>query len=698
MQNNERDAPASPHDDPPQLDPAGQPPAAGPDTAHPGGATAVPAPPPNGPRVEPTPDAAGAPADTAAIATPGPGHHPGPLRVLALAALGIVFGDIGTSPLYSLQTVFSIDHNAVAPTQLDVYGIIALVFWSITIVVSLKYVLLVMRADNEGEGGILALTALLRRTMKGARATWVITLLGIIGAGLFYGDSVITPAISVMSAVEGIEVVDPRAAHLVLPVSVVILTALFAIQRFGTALVGRAFGPVMLLWFLTLAALGIPQIVQHPGVLKGLSPTYAVEFALERPFIAFIAMGAVVLTITGAEALYADMGHFGARPIRLAWFALVFPCLTLNYLGQGALILNDPSAVDSPFFHLAPEPLVLPVVVLATLATVIASQSVISGAFSVSQQALNLGLLPRFAVRHTSKHEGGQIYVPVINTVLYVGVLVLILGFQSSAALANAYGLAVTGTLILTTVLFGGLAHRVWHWPMWLLVVLMVCVGGLEALYFGANLTKIVTGGWLPIVIATAVIVVMTTWMWGARLVRARREEIEVPLEQWLDKADDRGVVRVPGQSIYLHTDPTTVPLALKETLRFYHVLHENIAIITVHVRNIPHVRHVDRVHVDALGRDDGIVAIRIELGFNDTQDIPHNLKWSHGLCEEFEYDAAQARYFLSVLDIKVGPCSGLERWRKRLFVVLSRNAGSRVEAFGLPPQRTAILGGSLKI
>ncbi len=484
-----------------------------------------------------------------------------------------------------------------------------------------------------------------------------------------------------------------------MPASLVILALLFAVQRFGTHWVGRAFGPVMVLWFATLAALGIPAIVAHPGVLRGLSPTYALAFAVDRPVVAFIAMGAIVLTITGAEALYADMGHFGARPIRLAWFFVVFPCLTVNYLGQSALILTDPSAVDQPFFRLAPQPLVLPIVVLATIATVIASQAVISGAFSVSQQALHLGLIPRLSVRHTSESESGQIFVPIINWALFFGVVVLILGFRSSQALANAYGLAVTGTLVLTTILYGGLADRGWHWPMWRVVVFMVVVGGLEASFLGANLTKIMHGGWLPIVIASGVIVVMTTWRWGAALVRARREELEGPLDEWLAQLDTGTVRRVPGQSIYLHTNTRTVPLALKESLRFHQSVHEHVAIVTVEVGNVPHVHHVDRVRITDLGTpNDGIVAISIKLGFNDSPDVPHNLRWSQGKSDDFAFDPKCARYFLSVLDVHAREGRGPVLWRKHLFVLLSRIAGSRVDAFRLPPSRTAILGGRVYI
>jgi KUP system potassium uptake protein len=438
--------------------------------------------------------------------------HGGSASGLTLGALGIVFGDIGTSPLYALQTVFSIDHGAVRPTTVDVYGVISLVFWSITVVVSVKYVAFILRADNDGEGGIMALAALIRGTLgHRPRLVSVSMLLGVIGASLFFGDSVITPAISVLSAVEGIEVVSPGVHNAILPIGVAVIAVLFLAQRFGTQQVGRLFGPVMVLWFGVLAALGIEHIVSHPGVLRGLSPTYAVAFFFEHPYIAFIAMGAVVLAITGAEALYADMGHFGRAPISRAWFALVFPALTLNYLAQGSLILQHPDAVANPFYLLAPHWARIPLVALATFATVIASQAVISGAFSVARQGVRLGFLPHLTVRQTSDHESGQIYVPAINWLLFGGVVVLLLGFQSSQRLATAYGLAVTGTLLLTTTLFLILAYAGWHWPLWRVVVLGIVFGGLELTFFAANLTKVAHGGWLPLTIGAASVTVMLT-------------------------------------------------------------------------------------------------------------------------------------------------------------------------------------------
>ena len=462
---------------------------------------------------------------------PGTGRSRAPSGAVGLvvAALGVVFGDIGTSPLYSLQTVFSLDHNKVKATPSDVYGVISLVFWSVTLIVSVKYVSIVMRADNHGEGGVLALAALVRR-MAGARSpvTKRVILLAIVGASLFYGDSVITPAISVLSAVEGLKVAAPSLAHLVVPIAV--MTLLFVSQRFGTRRIGALFGPVMTLWFAVIALAGIPELVRAPSILRGLSPTYAGAFLLEHPFIAFVALGAGVLCITGAEALYADMGHFGRAPIRRAWFFLVFPALTLNYLGQGALILRDPGGISSPFFLLFPGWSRIPMVVLATLATVIASQAVISGAFSVSRQAVQLGLLPPLRIRQTSEHEAGQVYLPAVNWTLFAGVLVLILAFRTSERLATAYGIAVTGALLVDTMLLLVVARRRWHWRTWQLVLAGVAFGGVELAFFGANLTKILSGGWLPLLIAGTVFLLMTTWRKGREITVRNRTAAEGPL------------------------------------------------------------------------------------------------------------------------------------------------------------------------
>ena len=635
---------------------------------------------------------------------PGPaeddGHAHGSVPVLALAALGVVFGDIGTSPLYSLQTVFSIEHNTVAATRDDVFGVISMVFWSLMIIVTYKYVSLVMRADNDGEGGILSLVALLQRKLTDRkRFAAIAMMLGIIGASLFYGDSVITPAISVMSAIEGLQVVNEGFASLVLPLSIAILTGLFAVQRYGTAAVGRFFGPIMGLWFLTLAALGVPWILQNPEILGALLPTHALTFAIRTPWVAFIALGAVVLCITGTEALYADMGHFGRRPIGLAWMLFVFPALTLNYLGQGAMILLHPDYVDSPFFRSAPEWARIPLVVLATTATIIASQAVISGAYSVSRQANRLGLLPRLNIKHTSKEEGGQIYIGKINWVLFVGVVALIGIFQSSKALASAYGLAVTGTLLLESFLFLALAMWVWRVATWKVVAYVITVSILEVTFFAGNLAKVLHGGWLPLVIATAVITLMLTWRTGNAEIKVQRARMEGPLDQFIEEVHGRHVQRVPGLAVFPHPDAETCPLALRQNLEFNHVLHENIAIVSVINENVPHIRHVDRASVHDLGYgDDGIMHVSYRVGFNDSQDVPKALLWAQGKSLEIDLDPDEAHYFLSSLRLKPANVPSLRTWRKSLFLWLANGAADRTTVFHLPPERTVVMGGELNV
>ncbi|NLA30076.1 MAG: potassium transporter Kup [Propionibacterium sp.] len=616
-----------------------------------------------------------------------------------VGAIGVVFGDIGTSPLYSLQTAFSVNHNEVQVTQLDVYGINSLIVWSLIIIVSLKYIVLVMRADNDGEGGILALTALLRAKLDGARLRLMILVIGMIGAALFYGDSLITPAISVMSALEGLQVANPDLGFLVLPGSIVVLTILFMVQRLGTGKVGRAFGPVMILWFLTLAVLGIPQIVQHPRILLSLSPTYAIEFWLERPAIAFVAMGAVVLTITGSEALYADMGHFGAGPIRKAWFGLVLGSLLLNYMGQGAMILAHPGTIDNPFYHLAPDWSRIPLVVLAMLATVIASQAVISGAYSMTNQATRLGLLPNVRALHTSNKEIGQIYLPGINWLLFVGVLALMLGFRSSNALAAAYGLSVTGMLVTTTILLTLMAIHVWHWPMWRVLVRIVPVAVLELVYLAANLTKIVHGGWLPLTVALIIVTVMATWMTGSHYVLGRRGEIEGPLTDFLNRIKSTVTARVPGEAVYLHANPNSAPLALKENVRFNRALHERVYVVRVKTASIPRVRDSDRVCIDELPEHySGLYHLTITFGFHESRDLPSVLAMISEQRPELKLDTDAIRYFASMLTLQTGGTAPMASWRKHLFIWLARNATPRGEAFHLPPNRTMVMGGTLQI
>ncbi len=629
-----------------------------------------------------------------------PAAHSAGLLGLGLGALGVVFGDIGTSPLYALQTVFSIDGGVVKRTPADVYGVISLVFWSILLIVSVKYVLFILRADNDGEGGIMALAAFIRQKLPGpSRLVTVAMLLGVIGAALFFGDSVITPAISVLSAVEGVAVAEPDVKHLVLPISVGILVVLFAAQRFGTHRVGRLFGPVMVVWFVTLGALAVPQLLRRPAILRGLSPTYVVTFIADHPYVAFVAMGAVVLAITGAEALYADMGHFGRPPIRRAWFVIVFPALTLNYLGQGALILRDPKATASPFFLLAPSWGRVPLVVLATVATVIASQAVISGAFSVARQAVRLGFLPPLTVRHTSTQESGQIYLPAVNWLLFGGVLILAFSFRSSNKLATAYGLAVTGTFLLTTTLFLVVAAAIWHWPRWQLALIAVFFGGVELMFFSANLTKVVHGGWLPLVIGALVVTVMTTWQRGRELVTARRVDLEGPLSDFVEQLRTHPVDRVPGIAVFPHPTKETVPLALRANVEFNHVLHEHVVIVSMLSQNIPHVPRGQRLEVDPLGYgDDGIVHVSARFGFQDEQDIPAVLRDALLLTDELDFDPDAALFFLSRIVIERGTRGGLMKWRKRLFVALAHNAATPAAYFKLPDSKTIVMGSQVEL
>jgi KUP system potassium uptake protein len=609
---------------------------------------------------------------------------------LALGALGVVFGDIGTSPLYALQTILSADNHRVQPVPGDIYGVISLVFWSILIVVSVKYVVFMLQADNDGEGGIMALAALIRQRVTAPRVVTIGVLLGVLGAALFFGDSVITPAISVLSAVEGIDVVSPGIQSAVLPIGVVILAVLFLAQRFGTHTVGRLFGPVMVLWFIAIAVLGVPQIIGHPGILRSLSPSYAVSFAAASPLTGFLAMGSVVLAITGAEALYADMGHFGKPPIRRAWFAVVFPALTLNYLGQGALVLHNRAAVSNPFYYLVPGWGRIPMVVLATLATVIASQAVISGAFSVTRQAIRLGFLPYLKIRQTSREEGGQIYVPAINWLVFAGVLIIMFTFRSSTRLASAYGLAVTGTLLLTTALFLILARWAWNWRWWQMLAAGTVFGGLELIFFAANLAKVVHGGWLPLTIGALVVTVMLTWQRGVRVVTAKRTAAEGPLRAFVEEVRRHPPPRVPGTAVFPHPTKDTTPLALRANLTFNGVLHERVVIVSVRSENVPYVPLAESIRVDSLDHaDDGIVYLSARFGFMDERDIPKALAAAYKLTPELDIDPEQAFYFLSRITLERGTEHDMPAWQKGIFIGLAQNSGSPAEGFCLPDGRT---------
>jgi KUP system potassium uptake protein len=621
---------------------------------------------------------------------------------LVLAALGIVFGDIGTSPLYALQTVFSIDDGAVQPTVDDVYGVISMMFWSITLIVSVKYIGVLMRADNEGEGGVMALTALARRLYAGRTAsTAPLVVIGILGLSLFYGDSLITPAISVLSAVEGVRVAAPALGHVVVPVAAVILTLLFAVQRFGTGRVGALFGPVTLLWFAALAAAGIGGIVAHPGVLLGLSPTYAVGFVVSHPGIAFIAMGAIVLVITGAEALYADMGHFGRSPILRGWFFVVFPALTLNYLGQASLIIREPRSVESPFFLLFPSWAQLPMVLLATAATVIASQAVITGAFSLSRQAVQLGLLPPVTVRQTSEHEGGQIYLPGVNAVLFVGVMAVMLTFGSAERLATAYGVSVTGALVIDTVLLLLVARVLWHWGPWKLALAAVAFGAVELTFLAANLSKVAHGGWLPLLIAVVVFTVMTTWRRGREIVARNRRKQEGSLREFVDDLYTRGLPRVAGTAVFPHPGKETTPLALRANVRHNKILHEDVIIVSASSANVPHVPVAERFEIDHLGyEDDRIQYLSVRFGFSDEPDLPLALAQAceTGVLDPTTIRVQDASFFLSRGALRRTKAKGMAPWRKVLFLRIAHNAADPAAYFGLPVDRTVTMGSPVDV
>ncbi|MGZ8482159.1 MAG: potassium transporter Kup [Candidatus Limnocylindria bacterium] len=622
---------------------------------------------------------------------------------LALGALGVVFGDIGTSPLYAMQTVFTADNHAVHTDPSEVYGVVSLVFWSIMMVVSVKYVTFVMRADNGGEGGIMALTALLQgATLRNARVKLVLITLGILGASLFYGDGVITPAISVLSAVEGLKVAAPSLDELVLPITVAVLTALFAIQRYGTGLVGRLFGPVMAVWFTVIGLVGIAEIAPHPEILKGLSPSYAVQFFGDHVGVAFVALGSVVLAVTGAEALYADMGQFGRSPIRRAWFLLVFPALTLNYLAQGSLILRSPESVQNPFYLLLPGWGQLPMVVLATVATVIASQAVISGVFSVTRQAVQLGFLPRMTIRHTSQQHEGRVYAPAANWALFVAVVALVVGFGSSTALGGAYGVAVTGTFLLNTVLFLAVARHMWHTRRRLIVLGAAVFGTIELAFFASTLLKVVHGGWVPLVIAAAIFTLMLTWHRGREIVISNRSRKEGSLRDFVTgwKTMQPPIERVPGTAVFLNADRRTTPMALQANVDHNHVLHETVVVMTIEVERVPHVPEEDRLTADDLGDPgDGITLLTARLGFHDEADIPATLRLAvaQRLLER-HVDLDDASYFVSRSVLVRTSGRGMRSWRKRLFLAMWHNSASSIEYFRLAENRTVIMGEDVEL
>ncbi len=605
-----------------------------------------------------------------------------------LGVLGVVYGDIGTSPLYAFQT--SLEHfTQTGFHRWEVLGILSLIFWSLVLIVTVKYVLLVMRADNRGEGGILALMALAQRVARGERTRAMLALLGIAGACLLFGDGVITPAISVLSAVEGLEVVAPSLKAVVLPISVAIIIGLFLIQSRGTGTVGRLFGPVMVVWFLVIGALGLAQIVTHPFVAMALSPSYGIELLIIHRGLAFLALGSVVLAVTGAEALYADMGHFGRAPIRRAWLTFVLPSLVLNYFGQGALVLDHPKAAVNPFYLLAPGWLQLPMVILATMATVIASQALISGAFSMARQSMQLGLLPRMAVLHTSAEEEGQIYVPQINTMLMVGVLVLVLSFKSSNALASAYGIAVTGTFICTGMLAIVVFRRQFHWSR---PAAIGAFGGLfilDLLFFIANLLKFFEGGWVPLAIAVVLMAMITSWRRGRELLLARWKSDSLPLASFVARLPSSRTIRVPGMAVFLTGNQDYVPAALLHNLKHNKVLHERVLFVTVLNEDVPEVPAEERSTVTELGP--GIHRVIVRYGFMESPNLPRDLAalGDYGI----EYDPMQASYFLNRETLVAAAAPKMPAWRLWLFLLMARNAVPATEFFRIPSDRVIEMG-----
>ncbi|GGZ08471.1 putative potassium transport system protein kup [Pseudoduganella plicata] len=616
------------------------------------------------------------------------------LTALTLAAVGIVYGDIGTSPLYTLKTIFDPEHG-LALSETNLLGIISLIFWALTLIVSLKYVTLVLRADNRGEGGVMALMALALNSVS-RRSGWYVPLMiiGVLGATMFYGDSVVTPAISVLGAIEGLEVAAPALEQYVVPLTIVVLVSLYAVQRHGTAGIGRWFGPVMVLWFAALAVMGVINIVEEPHILLALNPVYAFNFLVANGFVAFVALGAVVLAITGAEALYADMGHFGKKPIRMAWFLIAFPALALNYFGQGALLIRHPEAVSNPFFQQLGSWSVYPLVVLSTMAAVIASQATISGTFSMTKQAIALGLLPRMRVLHTSEHQIGQIYIPAINWLQLVVVLVAVIGFGSSDKLAGAYGIAVTATMLATTILTFFVIRYRWHLP------LALCFGAtgffiiMDITLFSASTLKLFHGGWMPLALGTTLFTIMLTWRTGRELVFRNLEKHAIPLEDFLSSLFVAPPVRVPGTAIFLRGESDGVPHAMLHNLSHNKVLHERVVFLTVHILEEPYVARPEQALITDLGHQ--CWQVNVNYGFKDEPDIPAIL----ALCGEkgLPFEMMETSFFIARQTVISAPGGGMAPWREHLFVAMSRNARAAADYYQIPPNRVIELGTQVEI
>jgi len=632
-------------------------------------------------------------AETPAANGHGETHSTATFKALMLGSIGVVYGDIGTSPLYALREAVAAASGAAAvATPQAVLGVLSLILWALIVVVTLKYVVILLRADNNGEGGTLALMALAQRAVsKGGGA---IVLLGIISGALFYGDAVITPALSVLSAIEGIKLVAVTFEHYVVPLTVVILVALFAVQSRGTARVAALFGPIMCVWFAVIAIAAVPQIVRHPEVLQALNPLHAVSFMLHHGLVGFVTLGAVFLAVTGAEALYADLGHFGKRPIRSAWLAIVLPSLALNYLGQGALLIADPKAIENPFFLMFPDWALIPMVVLATAATVIASQAVITGAYSLRRQAIQLGLLPRFEIRHTSEAHSGQIYIPRINLLLFLAVILLVILFRSSSALASAYGISVTGTMVVTAMMGFFVIWRVWKWSPFAAAALIAPFLLLDITFLAANLLKVFEGGWVPLALGGIVMLLMYTWRRGSRLLFEKSRKLEFPLADLVSMLEKRPPQRVPGTAVFLTSDPECAPTALMHSLKHYKVLHEKNVILTIESAPTPRIDPAERVRMEQLSETFSRVMLR--FGFMETPNVPKALAAARKL--GWQFDIMATSFFLSRRALKPAAHSGMPRWQDLLFIRLSRSANDATDYFQIPTGRVVEVGTQVSI
>ena len=618
---------------------------------------------------------------------------------LIVGAVGVVFGDIGTSPLYAVHSLFGAFGRHIVVNQTNIYGIISLILWSVFIVVSVKYVLLIMRADNRGEGGIMALVSIVKTAVQNHRVRWGFIMLGLVGMALFYGDSAITPAISVLSAVEGVKVVTPSLAHLIVPATIAILALLFWLQKYGTGLIGRLFGPIMVVWFVTIGLAGLHQVVLHPGILQTLSPFTALSFFAHHAAIGFSAMAAVVLAITGAEALYADMGHFGRPAVARSWFLLVFPALLLCYMGEGALLLSHPDAAANPFYYLFPPELRVSAILLATAATLIASQSVISGAFSLTRQAVHLDFVPRMLVRHTSWREAGQVYVPLVNYVLFAVVIMLVLTFGSSNHLAGAYGIAVSGTLAVDSLLFLVVMRRRWQTAViWVGLVALLLLP-LDGLFIATNLSKIVHGGWVPLLVAAIAFLLISTWTKGERIITNERRALEGTLDHLAKEIhDDKRLHRFSDQAVYISHHPDYAPLVLREAIEDLHELPDKVLIISVNVASEAHVAEEERVAFDELGYIDGVSHLKLNYGYYDTVDIPKALRSVRHLSPELDLDPAETSYYISLYKVVVTKRHNLAMWRKRLYHLMSLNARSHGDYYKLPLDKTQEVSALIKL